>query len=310
MPAWIARRQFPRTPQEEKYYLNAVGGRVHYWSNIYPHPKPIGPEKARISDRYVRELARRELGATEIARAELDVGQFYPRIWRGERHWCAAFNEDSDHRLILAIQAVDILLGKLRDVFKTVHPVGRNRRSYGHEIRSLLILACTEVESAWKAILRANGFSRATAGAKSWTTRDYVKLLKPLRLREWGVAMPLFLNYGVIVPFQTWREVDPTGSLRWYAAYNAAKHDREEAFSKATLGMLVEAAAAAFVMVAAQVGPATISEGRYSIRDFAIVWRPSWKLSEEYVPPTNHHPRTDSSSPLRPVWSPVHYPFR
>lgn len=38
MPAWIARRQFPRTPQEEKYYLNAVGGRVPLLEQHLPSP--------------------------------------------------------------------------------------------------------------------------------------------------------------------------------------------------------------------------------------------------------------------------------
>ena len=31
----------------------------------------------------------------------------------------------------------------------------------GYDIRNLLILACTEVESHWSAVLKANGLSKA-----------------------------------------------------------------------------------------------------------------------------------------------------
>ena len=311
MPTWVARRQTSRTAQNMRNYLSTDGERVFCWDNSILTTEPTPLEPAKTSEKWIRQYAKHHLRAREVAKAELEPGQCYPRIWRGERHPCAAFDdEDTCRRLIIEIQAADLLLGKVRDVFGTVHPAGRNRHAYGHEIRSLLILACTEVESAWKAVLRASRYVPPAGGGRFWTTKDYVKLERPMRLREWAVAMPLFPDYGAILPFRRWKIAEPTASLRWYAAYNAAKHDREESFAEATLGMLVESAAAVFVMMAAQVGPRVLCERAHANRDF-VIWRePNWGLSEEYVPPISGLPSQGPLSLQRPRWNFVPYPFR
>ena len=47
--------------------------------------------------------------------------------------------------------------------------------------------------------------------------------------------LPSCRDMGELAPFALWEEARPTGSLAWYDAYNAVKHDRERNFSRATL---------------------------------------------------------------------------
>jgi len=309
MPAWIARRAWSREFKEQRLYVCTDRNQLRHWSSEHDCAKVLSEEASDISNRRVRAVVQRKLQAEEVARADLDTGQYYPRIWRRGRYTWANFGEDcTDHDIVLGIQAAELLLERMRDVFRTIQPCKANRHSFGHEIRALLLLACTEVESAWKAVLRVNGYA-GRAGAKGFlTTKDYVKLRRPLRLREWVVRMPLFPDYGEVAPFRSWKASDPTDSLRWYGAYNAAKHDREGSFSMASLERVIEAVAAVFVMVAAQAGPPILSEGAYSIREFVIARQPSWRLAEEYVPPFEFSQGKGARS--LPTWTPTNYPFR
>jgi hypothetical protein len=116
-----------------------------------------------------------------------------------------------------SLQSARNLFVQLREVFRFVAPSIENKNVYGDQIRSLLILASTEVESAWKTILIAN--NGATAGDRL-TTKDYVRLCEPLRLHPWKVKLPGFPDYGAIAPFASWDKNTPTASLHWYDAYN------------------------------------------------------------------------------------------
>jgi len=363
-------------------YIRAYGNQLLYWSSEHDYAKVL-EDAFEISNKRVQALVQRKLQAAEVARTDLDSGQYYPRIWRRGRYTWGDFGEDyTDHDIVLGIQAAELLLERMRDVFRTIQPCKANQHSFGHEIRALLLLACTEVESAWKSILRVNGYAGHPGAKGFWTTKDYVRLLRaclksgrwlgarrvdelsgrprrahspsplgrgqgegnrhtltpsplprwgegeascpsvshrgleellrhalrPLRLREWVMRMPLFPDYGEVAPFRSWKANDPTESLRWYAAYNAAKHDREGSFSTASLARVIEAVAAVFVMVAAQVGPPVLSEGAYSIREFVIARQPSWRLAEEYVPPFEFS--QGKGARALPTWTPTNYPFR
>jgi hypothetical protein len=146
-----------------------------------------------------------------------------------------------------------------------------------------LILACTEVEAAWRGILTAN--DPAARGRDRLNTADYVRLLHPLRLADWSVALKDYPDIPSLRPFSTWNPQQPTGSLTWYDAYNQVKHDRERYISMANLGAVLEAMAAVFVLQCAQWGPLVFDRFAYDRKScFYVEAVPMFPLAELYIP--------------------------
>jgi hypothetical protein len=154
----------------------------------------------------------------------------------------------------------------MHNVFRYVEPSG-NPGAYGHEIRQLLILGCTEVEAQCKAVLRANSYQKrvrngTTVGEDRWNIKDYFKVARPLLLSGHKLKVRGHPDLPVLDPFERWSGATFT-PLAWYQAYNDVKHDREKNFSKATLSATVEAMAAIHVLVTAQFG----SFGHFPVSD-------------------------------------------
>jgi hypothetical protein len=130
----------------------------------------------------------------ETERTELGPGEYYPRVWRGQygpppSQVCAEEWADS-------VAGARVLFAEMRAAFRYVEPHPRNMGAFGHELRQLLILACTELEGAWKGIL----------GGAGSNTADYVRLVKPLRLDEWELALPLHPKLPPFRPFAGWHD--------------------------------------------------------------------------------------------------------
>jgi hypothetical protein len=179
-----------------------------------------------------------------------------------------------------AVSAVSVLTQRMAEVFRYVEPsAGSNLHAFGHELRQLLVLGCTEVESSFRAILRANAY----AGSGDRTV-DFVKLCKPLRLSEWSVRPTMHPAFPAVAPFRDWNDSCPTQSLVWYDAYNAVKHDRESNFHHATLLNAVTAVAAAYVLLWAQFGEAD-QRAFLGLSEFKAEALPSFSAGERYVPP-------------------------
>lgn len=143
-----------------------------------------------------------------------------------------------------------ILIDKLHEVLLFVEPDINGLQAYGHKIRELLILACTEVESSWISYFRL-----ANQDNVRLTTNDYVKLNEKLRLFEYQIC---FKNYPFnlkMMPFLDWDVSNPTRSLTWYDAYNKTKHNKAESFSCATLNSCFQAIAANIVMFCVRYSP-------------------------------------------------------
>ena len=208
----------------------------------------------------------------------LDVGAFHPRIWRGDHN--------PDPREFFAPEwamswgGIATLVRRMQEIFRHVEPCSDNLRAYGHEIRQLLILAATETESSLRAVLRANGYEQKG----QWSTRDYVKLLKPMHLAEWELSLQGYPLLPPVAPFNSWDVDAPTQTLPWYEAYNDVKHDRERAFPKATLAHAITATAAAFAVFVAQFGEPDERRGD-GLGDFHVTKRSTFTLREQYVPP-------------------------
>lgn len=84
-------------------------------------------------------------------------GTYYPRIWRQTSG--PAPRETYGPSFTGNLVAYWNLERDLQGVLKTLEPDPHNDKAYGHQIRNLLILACTEVEQLLKQVLRDNGYS-------------------------------------------------------------------------------------------------------------------------------------------------------
>jgi hypothetical protein len=222
----------------------------------------------------------------------IDRGKFYPRVWRPCKFYYegkvtlwdksdisdflihydfAAFNQ--------SVVAINGIVRKLKDIFYTVEPVVGNNEVFGHELRNLLILACTEVEAAFKGILTANNYENM--GRLS--TKDYVKLIDIFSLRNWNANLVFYPDYGLITPFSDWTEDRPTISLPWYDAYNKTKHDRQNDFDKATLKQVINSVCAAVILLHAQYGPRS-EFTKLDLADLRISPPVNYPSSDFYIP--------------------------
>lgn len=146
--------------------------------------------------------------------------------------------------------ALSLLLSKFDDVALFVQPDARNLDVFGHQLRELLILACTEVETSLRGVLALS--DPAISADSRLTTKDYYKLCDVLFLREYSFELRHYPMLPKVRPFLSWDEAKPTKSLGWYDAYNAVKHDRTNSLHRATLKHCIEAVAAATAVYCAQ----------------------------------------------------------
>jgi len=187
-----------------------------------------------------------------------------------------------------SLNSLHILVTSLQSIFRSVEPTAANLRTYGHDIRNVLLLACMEFENECKGVLRANQYK---ATRQRWNTQDYVKLARPLRLSGFSVSLGHHPSLAPRQPFRVWKEGNPTLSLPWYNAYNNTKHDREGEFASAQLGHAIDAVAACAIMLAAEYR--FIWAWRDRIGDFFKFSKaPNWKMTDRYIrtPGTEQQP--------------------
>ena len=218
---------------------------------------------------------------------QLGPGEYFPRMARPESTNPALSlgkNPDQDRSALNARTTstgqLHALIQQLQEICRVVHPIDQNLDAFGHEIRNLLIIACTEVEAQWKSILVANG-------QQPKNRLDYVKLSPSMKLNKYRVALPWYPWIVPIAPFERWMPM-PNGDkqdLPWYDAYNDVKHDREQNFVRAKLRYAIESLTACFVMLCAQYGIDFVRSGEEA-QDvfFRLIEWPTWTPSEIYVP--------------------------
>jgi hypothetical protein len=212
---------------------------------------------------------------------ELPPGGYHPRVARpfGPDGLQSIHEAQRCHEVMIELlNQLRSLVGMLDAICQTVHPQGVNLKCYGSSIRNLLILACTECEAQWRGVQSANGYS-----PKNPKTTDYVKLCAPLRLPEYGVRLSHFPWIEPFMPYNSWISSAPTKTLPWYDDYNAAKHDREVSFPRASLMSAIQSVAAIWIMVYAQFGMVGIREFQDLHRYFEFTQVPRWRFSECYT---------------------------
>lgn len=242
-----------------------------------------------------------EAGGDPFHKAELEPGQFYRRIARlteqgfPESRNLQLIDNNENDAIAVARSQLNVLTRQLDRICQTVHPTAQTFGAYGHDIRNLLILACTEVEAHWRGVLVGNSVNK-----NQFTTRDYVALRPVMRLDEYAVKFPNYPWLDPIKPFGGWGSTGkPTQDLGWYHSYNAVKHDRERQFERATLHRVFEAVSACVVMMAAQFG-FDFAQGAEVESFFRFCEFPEWLPSEVYI-----YPYAEVSQ----GWSPVNYNF-
>jgi hypothetical protein len=216
---------------------------------------------------------------------ELNPGEYYPGMARPVAGESPGRNQDRSDKAIHSRASfsgqLHALIQQFEQICRVVQPIEPNFRTFGHEIRNVLILACTEVEAQWKGILESHDMDAEN-------TKDYVKLASPMKLSEYRVEFPYYPWISAIRPFANWHSgtKTPTKDLPWYDAYNNVKHDRESNFNRASLGHTFEALTGFFVMLCAQYGwDFALSGDAASRAFFRLRDNPQWSFSEYYVPP-------------------------
>lgn len=242
-------------------------------------------------------------GEWKMYRAPFAANQYYPRIFRPVytgptkmhmRVESTHVKPPYDRRIATdtAFQ-LSVMAKSLQRICEVVSPTDDNLDAYGHEIRNLLIVACTEFEAQCKGVLIANSYGKAKT-----STQDYVKLLRAMKLADYSAKISPYAGISDRTPFVGWSSERPTKSLPWYDAYNATKHDREKAFSRATLRHAFDAIAACAIITYAQYG--LLPTGEVSTADFLLIRnKPKWMMFRCYS-------KVGYSSD---EWEPLSFPF-
>lgn len=214
-------------------------------------------------------------------------GVFYPRMYLGESPRSTESEMQKDLRAYVNIQ------DRLNDILNSIEPEEQNFRCFGHKIRDILILACTEVEYLMRKVLEENGHVKAR-----YTTNDYIKICEPLKLRDYNIKLKISPDLDPFSPFSKWRSEKPTQTIEWYDAYNAVKHNRE-IMQKASFIDMLNAVGAIHIMLESAYGPDTF----YSFNNFTgeksffeTIGRPDWSNSFLTCPVLT------GSYPIKPRW--------
>lgn len=232
------------------------------------------------------EWAQSKFGAIDVQETKLDVGSTVSGVWRPGLYYDSDVLQGLDQTnadLRWAEQSLLLLVQRIDEILLFVEPTPQSLSSYGHKLRELLILSCTEVEAHWRYHLKR---SEVPIGANGYTTKDYVKLLEPLRLSEYEIQLPRYAGIPAIRPFKAWNNTAPTQSLPWYAAYNAAKHDAKENFSAATLLACIEAIAANIALFSVRFGPFRLYHGGGML---SAVFNPNFTVNLQNSDPTTFY---------------------
>ena len=205
-------------------------------------------------------------------------GSFYPRISREN-----IFFSYVSEQFLQDVRAYQNIQYSLDGLFNYIEPSASNLSAYGHKIRELLILACTEVECLLVKTLVDNGYEQKDR----YSTSDYIKCKDILGLDKFDVTLVQYPSVKVFRPFHNWKAESPTKSLPWYNAYNAVKHNRSDNITGANLEHLLDAISAIHILLESQYGKGIFERWNSQTEDRSVyktVARPLWTCTEITAP--------------------------
>ena len=231
-----------------------------------------------------------------LKRLKLDYGQCYQSIYRPiltETFFTDYFSSRQNENLPVEtykdlpiihyqeysnqLRQLEIILDDIVEVFKVVAPHYEQRNVYGHTIRNIIILACTELDARMQDILANNGVN---PNRKYFEMKDYFKLKDPLKLDEYKLSFYRYGDLGTFSPFSTWEN---DGQLYWYQAYNHIKHNREKHFAEAKLFNAINAVMAYAIILIAQYGYRNDLWRETVGKIIHIDKEPKWDLEDFYI---------------------------
>lgn len=231
---------------------------VHFYGSsigiqtISPGLTVIEKNKDGIS---VEEWAEKIFGAQNIKKMKSKVGEVKKGIWEPGLYYANEIYNSldiSEKECLEERQALYMIIKKLDDILLYIEPSGKSLKVYSHELRNLLILSCTEVENQMVSILKKRNIAPIRGEYKM---NDYVKLIRMTDIKKYKI---IFKNYDIlkdVVPFKSWSLNKPSQSLKWYNAYNLAKHNRSENFSQATFLNVINSVAANIILYCIRFSP-------------------------------------------------------
>jgi len=175
------------------------------------------------------------------------------------------------------LRQLEIILDDIAEVFKVIAPNCNQFGVYGHAIRNIIILACTELDARMQNILANNG---VCPDGKYFEMRDYYKLKEPLKLDEYELSFYRYGDLGTFSPFSTWRNDE---QLYWYQAYNHIKHNREKHFAEAKLFNAINAIMAYAIILIVQYGYRNDLWHETVGKIIHIEKEPKWDLEDFYI---------------------------
>ncbi len=127
----------------------------------------------------------------------------------------------------------------LDDTFRYIDPAGQEN-VHSFEFAKILILACTEVESVFKALC-----CEITGQSSADNIKKYREIILE-RFPKITEAKVQIKRLGrVVCPFEGWGKESPA----WWRAYQGVKHNRGECFSDATYQNASVALAGLYVLI-------------------------------------------------------------
>lgn len=236
----------------------------------------------------LEDWVRNTFGATDISLMNQNIGEVTKSIWRPglyfdtETMQALKFKEFEEKNSEVKL---NILLDELIDIMSYIEPVKTNFNTYGHKIRELLIIACTEVENHLVAIIKKSNLVKTN---DRYTTADYVKLKDVAHLEEFAVKFRNYKSIKKLKPFKGWNDTNPTVSLKWYDSYNKTKHNSDLNFSNAKLIHVLEAVAANIILHCVRFGPYGLYNSKTTlsgaINQFVEIYLDNPKIESFYIP--------------------------
>ena len=175
------------------------------------------------------------------------------------------------------LRQLEIILDDMAEVFKVVAPHHNQFSVYGHAIRNIIILACTELDARMQSILANNGVA---PNGNYFVMKDYFKLKEALKLDEYNLSFYRYGDLGTFSPFSTWENDE---QLYWYQAYNHIKHNREKHFAEAKLFNAINAIMAYAIILIAQYGYRNNLWQETVGKIIHIEKEPKWDLEDFYI---------------------------
>ncbi len=251
----------------------------------------------------LEDWIKHKFKATHIRPSLNQAGKFYKRMWHPPNYLSPESLISNPESYTQSLVVIELLIKKMNELFLTIEPTQKNVHVFGLKIRELLLLACMEVEASWKGVLKEHKYIKNSK--QRCNTKDYVKLLEPMCLANYTLALRSYPHFPRFQPFSCWSQSQnrSTKSLYWYNAYNKTKHDREAYLPEATLLNAIHSVGAVVVMFCAQFG---IPQEQKTLFDIATS---TFSISLKPCPERFYIPFRTNRDTANPEFSYSKYPF-